>query len=134
MRFFAMLLALVCAAPSFADNGLARRFFGHVQTPCHASKDCEDFKQKLLALTESCTAIDEKCPAGRDLLVALFGSNHSRGLPNFIVYLDQSAGAGTLKSHPPRLMWNDKNTPHLYGVRDLFTLVVSEHKACIDAV
>jgi hypothetical protein len=30
-------------------------------------------------------------------------------------------------------MWRNRNTPHLYGVRDIYAVVLTEHKACLDA-
>src|SRR5258706_247793 len=49
---------------------------------------------------------------------------------------DEEKDSGTFVGDAPPtgvLIWRGNNTPHLYGARDLYALVFSEQKACLEA-
>lgn len=136
-----LLLASIPACRAQSD-GNARYFFGHIEAPCHPSKDnqeCVRLENDIRNLGTACQNVDRECKEGERILRKLFGDTYRDVLPDFMVYLEQQAGrtpdgkpSVTFKAHKPVLMWRNQNTPHLYGVRDIYAIVFSQRKACID--
>lgn len=97
-------------------------FFGYTRTIPD-----ENFANLLTELSQSCTDIEanEICEEGNELLSNLFGPMYRPELPDFIVYLKKNEN-GSVQPLRPTLMWQGRNTPHLFGARYLYALVFSE--------
>lgn len=121
----------------------ARRYFGHIEAPCTArqgltaEQQCSQVIQPLLdKLKTECQKIDSPCQPGVELMQQLFGHTYRSVLPDYILYFRQDHRDGRIhfSAHtPPVLIWRGMNTPHLYGVRDVYVVVFTEKKACLDA-
>jgi hypothetical protein len=121
----------------------SEKFFGNILAPCAGDeklpagqRKCDALKEDLRKLKAECGNIDEPCPTGVKILEQLYGKKTYRSsLPDFIVYLEQKPKGMFVGDAPPTgvLIWRGNNTPHLYGARDLYALVFSEQKACLEA-
>lgn len=137
--FFLFLLSIPESRAQTDPKG-AHLYFGHIQAACYGPDKatvelrCNEIRELLLKF-QDCTEIDAKdnCAAGEALLRRLFGSTYRDTLPDYIVYFDQRGGQGKFVIGQPVLMWKNRNTPHLYGVRDIYAIVLTEHKVCLDA-
>jgi hypothetical protein len=124
-----LLSALACRAEG-ADA--AKAYFGHIEAACRTEPAFQAFLGDLHGL-DGCTSIDVPCEPAERLRAKLFGTTHRTALPDFIIYLDQSAGPGVFTKRTPVLVWKGSNTPHLFGARDIYALVVTEHRVCLEA-
>lgn len=140
------------------NPGQASTYFGQIEAPCAAADEadikraCQAFRSTVAKLFNEgsggdahCRDIDTPCDEGEQLLKQLFGTTYRRTLPDFIVYLEQPEKDNeqskkdkkdndhSLKKHPPVLMWQGRNTPHLLGVRSIYVIVLSEDKADVTA-
>jgi hypothetical protein len=110
----------------------AAPFFGQVQAACPTKEACDELRKELLKL-DACSTLEVECKPANRIFEMLFGKSFQPGLPDFIVYFDQqTVGRGTFSKHEPRLMWKGKVTPHLDGVREVYAIVLTEHRACLD--
>jgi hypothetical protein len=142
-----LLMTLVALAGSASAQESASSYFGNIEAPCHPARGgkevCDQLLRDLKALAQ-CTNIDEPCPPAERILRALFGGTYRDVLPDFLVYFEQgtpvargrnyedkTATVTDFKAHRPVLMWRGRNTPHLYGARDLYMVVFSERPVCI---
>lgn len=127
-------IALGADEPTAAAN----QYFGHIEAPCITTEKCEEFTDlvKRASSGDECNKIDEECKVGDAILRKIFGSTYRQTLPDFIIYLDDSAKPGTkedtakiftLKEHTPLLMWQGKNTPHLMGVRAIYVVALAHN-------
>ena len=107
-----------------ACNGVDQSY--HIEAPCANKEQRKKFKELVVRASrgDECKKIDEVCEVGEEVLKNIFGNIYRQTLPDFIVYLDDSEEDGKdnskifhLKKHPPLLMWEGKNTPHLKGAR-----------------
>lgn len=147
MKAFAMgvvnasLFMLACVGLAFgaddqAEDHLARNYFGHIEAPCADKRKCDEFEAlvKSATLETQCPDIDKPCGVGEDILQRIFGPTHRDTLADFIVYLDDSIICNCnektiqFKKHSPLLMWKGGNTPHLFGVKYIYVMVLSHNK------
>ena len=127
----ASILASGCAHHKYnLDPGY---HFGEIHAPCAgaSSSNCQ-INDDLRAI-DDCLRIDGKCNGGNQLLDDLFGKTRHMKFANYIVYFDQREAPGTFKDHQPILMWNGKNTRYLYGVQEVYVLLLTEYKSCLAA-
>ncbi|HKS25598.1 MAG TPA: hypothetical protein VJZ76_22610 [Thermoanaerobaculia bacterium] len=107
---------------------------GKIETPCWGKTTATcGIAQDLARIETECVDIDKECDAGQQLLKRLFGTTQHTKFANYIVYFDQSAAPGRFAYHRPVLMWNRQNTRYLYGVQEVYILVLTEYKACLSA-
>jgi hypothetical protein len=142
--FMSLLIAGVLNGAAFGQRG-AEYFFGHILAPCHPGapkKACEELKAYIRALN-SCNTVEASCEQGERVLKALFDGTHRAALPDVLLYLDQrrmpdpnrpELEPDTFKSSRPVLMFRGKNTPYVFGARDVYAFVFSEEKACLGGV
>jgi hypothetical protein len=129
--FSAAVLALGCSHHQYLA---ATDHLGKIETPCwgKTTADC-GIAQDLAQIEAACVKIDETCDLGQNLLERLFGTTQHSKFANYIIYFDQSAGPGRFAYHRPVLMWNRQNTRYLYGVQEVYILVLTQYKACFSA-
>lgn len=141
IRFISAICLAFGVSAAWGQPVDARRYFGHIEAPCHPSKGkaaCDELIARIRNL-DNCKTADDKCDEGKYILRALFGENYRNTLPDFLLYLDQRSRPDgevqdLFRASKPVLMFRDQNTPHLFGVRDVYAFVFSEKKACIDGV
>ena len=126
-----LIFAGICRG---GDPQSASAYFGHINAACVSTPDktskefCDELKEYLRSLKTECTTIDVKCRPGEEILRRIFGPVQRKTLADFIIYFDQSLGAGKFTERSPALLWRDKITPHLYGVRNVYAVVFTEYK------
>ena len=141
---YLMATAVACLAANEPQEG--KSYFWHIEAPCAGPNKeainlkCDAIRDALLSFEDACTKIDTKCKPAIDVLDKLFGSTKHPMLADYIVYLSQCvANKKTLDQcdskdkfkfikTTPILMWEDKNTPHLYGVRLIYAIVLTEYR------
>jgi hypothetical protein len=111
----------------------ASHHFGKIEARCAGETEVSCSITKDLAEIKDCTKIDSKCCGGNHLLDHLFGDTRHAKFANFIVYFDQDPTPGTFTYHQPVLMWNRHNTRYLYGVQEVYILLLTQYKACFTA-
>jgi hypothetical protein len=136
-------LLLAGVETAWADEfELATQYFGHIEAPCATAEQCKKFTDLVIRASRGneCNKIDEVCEVGEEILKSIFGSVYRQTLPDFIVYLDDSRSSDKdkpatyhLQKHPPLLMWQGRNTPHLMGARAIYVVVLAHHKLDIQA-
>jgi hypothetical protein len=110
-------------------------YFSYIELPCPQSDDkkreeCfQNFKEKLIALKD-CKSTSE-CPQGNAILKQLFGSMYRINLPDYLVYFQLKDGV--FIRHQPVMMYKNKNTPYLEGVKNVYVLAFVEKKVCLGA-
>ena len=121
-----------CDSSTYDTN--AAQHLGAIHAVCagKTAATCE-ITADLAAIDRECTTIDDKCGGADDLLNRLFECTRHRKFANYILYFDQSEGAGKFKDHRSVLMWDKRNTRYLYGVEEIYILVLSEQKFCLTA-
>ncbi len=131
-------LLLASVETAWADESeFATRYFGHIEAPCATAEQCKKFTDLVLRASQGneCNKIDDVCEVGEEILKSIFGSVYRQSLPDFIVYLDDSRSPGKdkpatyhLQKHPPLLMWQGRNTPHLMGARAIYVVALAHSK------
>jgi hypothetical protein len=99
--------------------------------PLHES--ATPIRMLLDEIHETCTKIDQACPAGAEILESLFRGAYRDDLPDFIVDLRRDEEGGRLRARQPVLIFDRRNTPYLFGVEAVWVLVVSEAEVPIEA-
>src|SRR5437764_14567166 len=131
-RFSLLLLSMLFAAGCVHDRFVTRsnQHFGEIVAPC-AGKTVENCPiTRDLDAIEECDYVESGCAGGNKLLNDLFGETRHTKFANYVVFFDQDHTPGTFQHHQPILMWNQKNTPYLYGVQEVFILLFTQYKAC----
>lgn len=82
-------------------------------------------------LGAECTRIEQRCPAGVELLYTLFQGGYRDDLPDFVVQLVEEDGR--LHARQPVLLFNRRNTPYLEGAEHLWVLIFSARPAPLEA-
>lgn len=142
--FSLLVLLLASFRIAFAADGSsssASQYFGHIETPCANDTQCKEFTDLVIRASngDECNQIDRECGVGEAILRRIFGSTYREALPDFIVYLDDTKADGKkdgiieLKKHPPLLMWQGENTPHLLGVRAIYVVALAHHQLDLHA-
>ncbi len=106
-------------------------YFGHIEAYCNTG-NCDDIKGTLHLIDKKCKEIGKPCEPAEAVMEAVFGTTFYNALPDFIVYFELT-GDNAFQKHQPVLLWQRQNTPYLYGVRDIYAIVFSEQKVCVDA-
>lgn len=130
-----ILLGVSLWSSAYAAPTSSERYFGRIEAPCRGN-NCANIRRLSLDL-DNCTTIDgvqstDQCEAGQKLLEAIFGTALRKDLPDFLVYFEQGKNGEYIK-HRPVLMWNNRNTPHLYGAPFLYAMVISEGRPDLTA-
>lgn len=126
-----VLLGSMSGALAEPDPTDSESYYSYIVAPCRGG-DCAELKGLLARLETECAKVDAPCPPGQKILDTLFDKGYRPSLADFITYFKQSSGAFVGKPKGV-LMWQRMNTPHLYGARDIYALVFSEEKICLDA-
>jgi len=149
-----VLLALLsffgwsCSA-SAVDPKLSTSYYSHINAPCAPDDckvapraacpggDCTALQARLDELRDerNCKYIEEPCEPAEKILEMLFGDGRRPNLPDFVVYFRQDrARPGRFEGKARGvMMWKGRNTPYLSGARDVYALVFSETRICMDA-
>jgi hypothetical protein len=133
---FSVLLLSSLVAAGCAHNKYAVDSFHHIgqiNAPCADAPPGACVINHDLRVIDECTKIDTECEGGNQLLDDLFGHTRHTKFANYIVYFDQHDTPGTFVNHRPILMWNARNTRYLYGVQEVYVLLLTEYKACLSA-
>jgi hypothetical protein len=143
VRFAALvLLAGVAQLSLAADPAKTENYFGYLDTKC-TDKQCSGFREKLRSIGTRCTEIekDNSCGPVAEILARIFHPYVPK-LAKFVAYFDQcqeTDKAGKCKTdkapvqrHGPVLLWDGKNTAHIYGARQVYAIVFADQKACLE--
>jgi hypothetical protein len=125
------LFAFGCAHDKYRVD--SNYHIGQINAPCLGAEPGKCKINDDLRAIEHCTKIDKDCPGANWLLDDLFGPTRHSKFANYIVYLDQREGRGTLAKTQPVLMWNRQNTRFLFGAQEVYVLVFTEYKVCVGA-
>jgi len=121
----AMMVGLSPRQTAAASRKSKDLFFG--ATARMDSADLGSLRRQLLAIEEQCPRAEQKCPPVAELLHTLGGGMDSRGLPLHLIYLD---GDGDVRVN--RLLWKNKVTPFVHGVRNIWVLVLADRPMDLD--
>jgi hypothetical protein len=74
-----------------------------------------------------CTKVGGDCPAAEEVLKAIYGPLYYPEWPHLLVYFERpSPSVAKLHLAASVLVWKEKTTPFLYGVHDIWVVVVAE--------
>ncbi len=133
LLFFLALFSSACAHDKYGRQ--AHYHLGEIHAPCASeTPDNCKIKEYLRAIDAKCTTIEADCKGANELLDSLFDGTRHRKFANYILYLDQDHTPGTFHDkHHAVLMYDGRNTRYLYGVQEVYILVLTEYKACLAA-
>lgn len=131
---FVLLLALLVGAwlpldAAGSQEGSEHYFGFNVRLSPHK---IAAIRSDLRQAEQACTKIEQACAPAKDVLETLFGTTFRRSLPDVLVYVETQPD-GSLKTYRPLLLWNDKNTPFVFGARHLYLLMISDKRLPLDA-
>jgi len=88
----------------------------------------DDLRQLLIAIGEECTRVDKKCVPSTELFELVSDRLNMGGFPTLLVYIDENSRIRTNV-----LIDRKRVTPFLYGQRNVFVAVFSEHSLDLEA-
>lgn len=101
-------------------------YFGSVHELEGARVD--ELRQLLIAIGEDCATVDKKCDASTELFELVSDRLNMGGFPTLLVYIDEDSRIRTNV-----LIDRKKVTPFLYGQRNVWVAVFSEHSLDLEA-
>ncbi len=119
-----LTFALVSAAPTLGAAGEMSdpaTFFGTINEIEGARVD--ELRSRLIAISEQCTKLEKRCPAGDELFALFAGSFNLASQPIHVIYIDDNNMVRTNV-----LLHHRRVTPFLYGQRNVWLVVFAENQ------
>mgnify|MGYP001820634054 CR=1 FL=1 len=96
-------------------------FFGTINEIEGARVD--ELRSRLIAISEQCTKLEKRCPAGDELFALFAGSFNLASQPIHVIYIDDNNMVRTNV-----LLHHRRVTPFLYGQRNVWLVVFAENQ------
>ncbi len=88
----------------------------------------DQLRQFLITIGEDCTKVEKKCPTAMELFDLVSDRLNMAGFPTLVVYIDEDSRVRTNV-----LVDKNRVTPFLYGQRNVWVAVFSEHPLDLEA-
>ena len=132
LRAFVIWLLLVSALthPGHASERTDTHL-GQINAVCADADNCMKLKRAFRDI-DNCTKMLSNCKAASDIQEMLFSPTAQKKFADYFLYFEQTA-PGVFTIHQGALLWKGRNTPYLFGVQEVYVIILTEYKTCFDA-